>query len=344
MNQPSVAVSEESKAVLHPSVMLDDKLLEFVPGAVYVCDLDGVVVRYNRRAGELWGRYPVPGDPKELYCGSHCLYRASGELMPHDETPMVDALREGNSYRNLEVQVEQPSGQRIWILVNIDPLRSDNGDIIGVINCFQDITDRKRADERQRVLVNELNHRVKNTLSTIQAVATYTFRADTGPEALAKFEGRLIALSRAHNVLTETNWEGANIKDIMRDTVESVAGDSDDRLHFAGPDLHLKPQLALSMATVLHELCTNAAKYGALSSLAGHVEVMWSVEGEAAHRALKIIWEESGGPAVDEPTRKGFGTRVIERSLLQEHQAHVALKFLPSGVKCEIEVPVSEVH
>lgn len=340
----SVAPSEQRTVTLHPSVMLDDKLLEFVPGAVYVCDLDGVVVRYNRRAGELWGRYPVPGDPKELYCGSHRLYRASGELMPHAETPMVDSLREGNSYRNLEVQVEQPSGKRIWILVNIDPLRSDTGQIVGVINCFQDITDKKLADERQKVLVDELNHRVKNTLATVQAVATYTFRASSGPEALATFEGRLMALSRAHNVLTATKWEGANLQDIVKDTVEFVAGDSGGRLEFSGPDIHLKPQLALSMATVLHELCTNASKYGALSSLDGKVTVAWSLEGSMFERNLKISWEESNGPEVVTPMRKGFGTRVIERSLLQEHQAHVQLSFPSSGVKCEIEVPILEVR
>lgn len=343
MNQPSAPDSSQHNGALHPSVMLDDKLLEFVPGAVYVCDLDGVVVRYNRRAGELWGRYPVPGDPKEVYCGSHRLYRASGELMPHAETPMVDALREGNSYRNLEVQVEQPSGNRVWILVNIDPLRNDAGDIVGVINCFQDITERKLADERQKVLVNELNHRVKNTLSTIQAVATYTFRADSGPEALAKFEGRLMALSRAHNVLTESNWEGANLGDIIQETVGAVAGDSGDRLHFSGPEIHLKPQLALSMATVLNELCTNAAKYGALSSLQGNVDVEWSVDGGAQNKMLKITWQERNGPEVTSPTRKGFGTKVIERSLIQEHQAQVQLIFPSSGVKCVIEVPVLEV-
>lgn len=343
MNVAATGPNERPSVDLHPSVMLDDKLLEFVPGAVYVCDLDGVVVRYNKRAGELWGRYPTPGDPNELYCGSHRLYRACGELMPHNETPMVDALREGNSYRNLEVQVEKPDGRRIWILVNIDPLRGDDGGIIGVINCFQDITDRKLADERQKVLINELNHRVKNTLSTVQAVATYTFRTESA-EALAKFEGRLMALSRAHNVLTETNWEGANLADIVRDAVQSVAGDAGDRLGAAGPDLHLKPQLALSMASVLHELCTNAAKYGALSSLDGHVSIVWSVDGTAQERLLNLSWQESGGPAVNPPAQKGFGTRVIERSLSQEHQATVDLEFCPSGVRCKIVVPVAEVN
>lgn len=183
-------------------MMHDEQLLEFVPGAVYVCDLDGVVVRYNRRAGELWGRYPVPGDPKELYGGSHRLYRANGAVMPHDETPRVDALRQGTSYRNLEVPVEQPSGRKIWILVNIDPLRDKSDAIIGVINCFQEITDRKMANERQAALVNELNHRVKHTLATVQAIAAQTFREGAGPEAPRHRNGSRAASSRCPGCTT----------------------------------------------------------------------------------------------------------------------------------------------
>lgn len=323
---------------LRPSVMLDEKLLEFVPGAVYVCDLDGVVVRYNRRAGELWGRYPVPGDPKELYCGSHKLYRSSGELMPHDETPMVDALRQGTSYRNVEVQVEQPSGRLIWISVNIDPLRGEGGEIVGVINCFQDITDRKLADVRQQVLVNELNHRVKNTLATVQSIAAFTFRGGVSAEATKWFENRLLALSRAHDVLTRENWEGADLEDIVSGVVAPM---SEPRFAFGGPAVHLKPQLALTLSVALHELCTNAAKYGALSVDEGKVEIVWSVSGMTSEKTLDLRWSESGGPTVAAPERRGFGTRVIERSLTREHKARVDLDFAASGLRCLMSIPLA---
>ena len=339
--QATMAPFGPGDAAIHPPVMLDDQLLEFVPGAVYVCDLDGVVVRYNRRAGELWGRYPVPGDPKELYCGSHRLYRANGEVMPHHETPMVDALRVGNSYRNLEVQVEQPSGRKIWILVNIDPLRDESGNIAGVINCFQDITDRKLADVRQKLLINELNHRVKNTLATVQAIASHTFRQGSGDEARKWFEGRLMALSRAHDVLTRENWEGANLNDIVAEVVAPMCSESEDRLAFAGPDVHLPPKLALTMAIALYELCTSAAKYGALSNDTGNIRIDWSVTGAESHRSVELCWLESKGPEVAPPRRQGFGTRVIERTLTREHDAQVKLEFPPAGVRCEIVAPLS---
>lgn len=326
--------------VHRPSVMLDDKLLEFVPGAVYVCDLDGVVVRYNKRAGELWGRYPEPGDPKELWCGSHKLYRETGELMPHEETPMVDSLRNGNSFRNLEVQVEQPSGNKVWIMVNIDPLRNDDGEIVGVINCFQDITDRKLAHDRQKVLVNELNHRVKNTLATVQAIASHTFRTGVGDDAPKWFEARIHALSHAHEILARETWNGADLAELVEKIGAPWRDEDTGRSVLNGPKVHLEPKLALSLAIAIHELFTNAAKYGALSSSIGQVDLTWSLNDVGAVRNVEIHWQETGGPPVEAPQARGFGSRVIERTLVREHDAIVKLEFLPVGVQCKIVLPL----
>src|SRR5262245_44878943 len=198
-------------------IALDDQLLEALPAAVYVCDLDGVVVRYNKRAAELWGRTPIPGDANELYCGAHKLYLPNGDLMPHNQTPMVDAMRSGLSFRNLEVQMEQPSGKRIWVLVSIDPLRDRHGAIIGAINCFQDITEHKLAQER-KLQIDELNHRVKNVIATVHSIAALTFKGgDVSPQAADIFQNRLIALARAHDLLARQDWSGASLRDIVRD-------------------------------------------------------------------------------------------------------------------------------
>jgi two-component sensor histidine kinase len=320
--------------------MLDEQLLEYVPGAVYVCDLYGVVVRYNRRAGELWGRYPTPGDPTEIYCGSHRLYRPDGTYMPHDETPMVDALQKGTSFRNLEVELEQPSGRKIWVLVNIDPLRNQTGDIVGIINCFQDITERKLADVRQKLLINELNHRVKNTLATVQAIAFHTFRDDVNVDTTNQFESRLMALSHAHDVLTREKWVGANLKEIVEKAVAPICGAGSDRIAMTGPDVYINAKLALTLAIAFHELCINAAKFGALSNSVGTVAVDWSARNEHSGRTLELLWQETGGPDVEPVVYRGFGTQMMERTLTCEHDAVVKLQYLRPGVRCEIEVPL----
>ena len=262
--------------------------------------------------------------------------------MPHDQTPMVDALRRGTPYRNLEVQVEQPSGRRVWILVNIDALRNDAGEIVGVINCFQDITDRKLADERRVGLINELNHRVKNTLATVQSIAAHTFGPEAKADAPEDFESRLMALSRAHNVLTRENWDGADLHEVVSEVVMPLCGGSADRIRFEGPEVHLSTSLALTMAIAIHELCTNAAKYGALLSNSGTIRMTWSIAHRGLDHLLQFRWLESGGPEVVFPEQRGFGTRVIERTLARDHNAIVKFEFPPTGVRCDFDIPLHE--
>lgn len=225
-------------------------------------------------------------------------------------------------------------------MVNIDPLRNEDGDIVGVINCFQDITDRKLAQDRQALLVNELNHRVKNTLATIQAIASHTFRAGVGNDAPKWFEARLHALSHAHEILARETWNGANLGELVTLIGAPWRGESADRSAMSGPDIHLEPKLALSLAIALHELFTNAAKYGALSKDKGRVHVEWSLQSLQGTRAVKIHWQEFDGPVVQPPKQRGFGSRVIERTLVREHDAVVALEFLPEGVRCKLEIPL----
>ena len=206
---------------------------------------------------------------------------------------------------------------------------------------FNDITERKRSEQHQRLLLNELNHRVKNTLVTVQSMAMQSFRAGCDPElARQQFEGRLMALSRAHDILTRESWGGAPLGGIVREAIAPYRDLHNDRLHADGPPVWLPPRHALAFAMVLHELGTNAVKYGALSNASGEVTIDWTVD----EGSLRLRWVESGGPAVTRPARRGFGSRLIERGLRHEIGGRVALNFAPSGVTCVIEVPLHELH
>ncbi len=194
--------------------------------------------------------------------------------------------------------------------------------------------ERRRAEEHQQLLINELNHRVKNTLATVQSIAVQTLRPDRGPvEAREAFISRLIALSTAHNLLTAERWESADLADIAEMAVAPFNEPSGARVQVEGPRLRLKPAHALSIAMALHELGTNAAKFGALSIPGGVVRLAWD---EGSGQEVRIVWEESGGPPVGAPVRKGFGTRLIQEALARELRGRVRMEHDPAGLRCEI--------
>jgi two-component sensor histidine kinase len=198
-----------------------------------------------------------------------------------------------------------------------------------------DITERKQWERRQDLLVNELNHRVKNTLAIIQSIAHQSFRPGVDPAAArTDFESRLAALSAAHDLLTKANWEGASLRRVVADALAAAAQPA--RISTSGPDLALAPKTAVSLAMALHELSTNALKYGALSNDGGFVTVGWSTDGGR----LRLEWRETGGPPVTRPTRRGFGSRMIERGLAAELAGTVTIDYAPSGLVCTVDAPL----
>jgi PAS domain S-box-containing protein len=205
--------------------------------------------------------------------------------------------------------------------------------------CVQrDITQAKRAEEHQRLLINELNHRVKNTLATVQSIASQTLRnADTADDARAALESRLFALSRAHDVLTRENWDGADLYEIVAEAVAPYSSPGEDRLHLSGEAIRLPPRMALALAMALQELATNAVKYGALSNDVGEVRITWRDGDERLH----LTWTETRGPPVTAPSRRGFGTRLIERSLASDLDGEVRIAFKPSGLVCTVDAPLT---
>ena len=223
------------------------------------------------------------------------------------------------------------------------PVRDALGHFLYGVRVVQDITERKAAEERQKLLVDELNHRVKNTLATVQSLAKQTARATTSAGTFReRFEGRLVALSKAHDQLTVRNWQDAVLRDVITAAIAPYLIGGQDQAVLRGEDIMLRPRAALTLAMVFHELTTNAAKYGALSVAAGKIGVTWAVRSAAGKKpALSIEWQEEGGPTVVKPARRSFGSRFIEGSIASELQGKARILFEPSGVRCSIELPLA---
>ncbi len=256
------------------------------------------------------------------------------------------ALSRGEHHAEEELEVIWPDGSHHWLLLRaeleITP-RPEGGVFIKAMGVAFDITGRKLWEERQRLLINELNHRVKNTLATVQSIAAQTFR-DVDEESRPKlkaFEERLFALARAHDVLTRENWEGAELREIIAEVLEPYRRLAGERFEIRGPHLRLSPSMAVALAMAFHELATNASKYGALSLPKGRVSIHWTLT-PGDPPSLTLEWRESHGPSVLPPTRRGFGTRLIERSLAADLGGDVRLIYDPSGVICRVEAPLKE--
>ena len=220
-------------------------------------------------------------------------------------------------------------------------LRPDGS--VAQLAVTRDVSERKRAEEHQKLLINELNHRVKNTLAIVQGIAAQTLKGETVPAEIRQaFESRLSALAAAHDLLTTENWETAPLRQLI-EKAGLGCGAAAHRLSLEGPPLRLQPKTAVSVAMAIHELCTNAVKYGALSNETGTVSIQWSIEEREGERRLCLAWREQGGPPVDVPDKRGFGTRMIERGLAAELGGTAVIDFRPEGVVCTVEAPVETV-
>jgi len=253
------------------------------------------------------------------------------------------AVRDG-SVMDVEYRTLSPDGEERWILMRGQASYDENGAPQRMAGVSLDVTDRKQAEERQRLLVDELNHRVKNTLATVQSIAVQTRRStETSASFEVAFLARLNALARVHDLLSRISWEGASLAEVARQTLAPYLGPSDplSRVTLDGPDVRLGPNAAVTLTMAFHELATNAAKYGALSAAAGKVAVCWSADSVRAPSFLDIEWRERGGPPVTAPTRRGFGSRFIERGLAREFDGEVDLDFAPEGVSCRMRMPLS---
>jgi PAS domain S-box-containing protein len=314
------------------------ELLEALPAAVYTTDAAGRLTFYNQAAVELAGREPRLGE--DYWCVTEKLLWPDGSSLPHAECPMAIAIKENRAVRGAEAIAVRPDGTRVPFIPFPTPLRDAEGQLVGAVNMLVDISGRKDAEARQKVLIDELNHRVKNTLATVQSLARQTARhADDLAEFGATFEARLVALARAHDLLTQRNWMGVPLESLVHDIVAPYAG-GEERLCVEGPTVDLSARAALCLTMVLNELATNAAKYGALSKPSGALTITWRTVEEHTDR-FALEWTERGGPAVAEPSRRGFGARLIERCVVSDLGGSLDCRFEADGVRCLIDAPLS---
>lgn len=316
------------------------ELLEALPAAVYTTDAAGRITYFNQASVDLAGRVPELGSDE--WCVTWRLFYPDGRPMRHDQCPMAVALKENRPIRGAEALAERPDGTRVPFIPFPTPLRDASGVAVGAVNMLVDISERKRAEERQRLLLDELNHRVKNTLAAVQSIAVQTFRGTVGNEpATEAFEGRLMALSQAHDLLTKEQWEGVMLGDLVLQELSPFGASDGARFTMDGAEVRVRPKMAVPLGMALHELATNAAKYGALSNGQGQVHVSWTVADTPDGRMLRLNWTETGGPLVEAPRQRGFGSRLLERGVARELNGEVQIRFAPSGVICSFELPLA---
>jgi PAS domain S-box-containing protein len=309
--------------------------------SIFVNDSDGNISFINPEAERVFGYSLDELKGKSLHEILHHKY-PDGRPFPIAECPLGFVYEDGQSVRDYEGVFWRKDGSPVNVVCSNMPIH-ENRKTVGDVITVQDITERKRHEEHQKMLMNELNHRVKNTLATVQSMAMQTLRNSPNlAEARERFEARLIALSKAHDVLTREKWEGAPLTDIVERAVAPYRGDDPGRFKIEGPALRVSPRAALALAMALHELCTNAVKYGALSNDKGKVTIAWSLMGGKAAPKLKLRWSEKGGPKVTPPTRRGFGSRLIERGLASDLGGEVTMNFAKTGVTCTITAPLDQ--
>jgi PAS domain S-box-containing protein len=299
--------------------------------ALFQTDLQGLVTSWNPGAERLFG-----------FATSEMLHRDTDCLLaPEDRTTGVlqneFARVAGGQRWNDQRWVVRKDGRRFWAQWVTEPVFDETGQLQGAVKVLRDETERKRAEERQLLLMGELDHRVKNTLAMVQSIAGQTLRSTPNPaEFVQKLNARLQALSCAHALLTRRSWDSADVTEVVREQL-TIGGEAEG-ITLDGPPAFLKPQAAVALALVIHELGTNARKHGALSVPVGRLSVQWEVS--PSKPVLRLHWMESGGPPVIAPERRSFGTLLIAKSL-HGVGGTAELRFDSRGLCCDINLPLA---
>ena len=280
------------------------------------------------------------------YSRQQVLGQSFNFLMAHgddaDAQAKIAAEFEGKSDGCAEINYRRSDGTEFWAALVVSPVRDESDEIVQYFASLVDLTPHKQEEAQSKMLIDELNHRVKNTLATVQSIVWQALRTDADPKVQQEaIQSRLLALSRSHDLLTRENWHSAGLFDVVKHALEPFMGVDGhaERIMITGDNSRFPPNSALALAIAFNELATNAVKYGALSNGSGSVMISWKTEQSADGHRLLLRWEEKGGPTVSPPARSGFGSRMIERGLAHELGGKVHLDYLPAGLVCTIDIP-----
>jgi two-component sensor histidine kinase len=343
-SQPSTIVSMQAELIAAGEGLADnaDVLRSVLAGCgdcIKILDLDGrlqFMSEGGKRVMEVEDFGALKGCPwPDFWAGA-------GNL---DAKRAIETAKAGGVARFKGAADTAKGTPRHWD-VQVSPILGSDGKPSHLLSISRDITEEwrataelKEAVERQALLSAELQHRIKNTLAMVGAIANQTMRGDNVAAARDAFAARLMTLSQAHDILTKTSWTDAPIKDVLNGALAPHRS-SQRRIGISGPDLDLQPKQALALAVAVHELATNATKYGALAGNGG-VEIVWSTETIDGVPSFRLTWTESGGPPVSQPASRGFGSRLIEQMLGNDFAGKVRTDYRPDGVVCELIGPLS---
>ena len=310
-------------------------IVETSSDAILSRALNGTITSWNAAAERTFG-----------YTAMEAIGRDIPMLVPPDRADELAQIRQGletgEPIAPFETVRLTKDGRRLDVSIAVSPLMNADGAIVGTSIITRDISERRRAQERQNLLLAELSHRVKNTLATVLSIANQTLsRAESLDEFAQSFRGRIQTLATAHSLLTAVNWDVAALRVLVEQALQPYASSDSSTLQISGDEVLLRPSAALTFSLVLHELTTNAAKYGALQKPGGFVAVDCRVRSNGG-RELRLHWAETGGPPVRPPVRRGFGLELIERSVAHELGGQAVLDYRVEGLFCEITVPLTD--
>jgi PAS domain S-box-containing protein len=302
-------------------------IVESSDDAIISKDLDGTIKTWNRGAEQLFG-----------YTAEEIIGKPVTTLIPidrHDEEPKIlGRVRRGERIAHYETVRRRKDGSLIEILLSVSPIRASDGKVIGASKIAHDVTEQKRADERISFLAREAEHRARNVLATVQA-AVHLSQADTPADLKAAIGGRIQALANVHTLFVESHWKGAELHTLITQELSPYVQDGQTRLHIDGENVLLDPDTGQAIAVSLHELATNAAKYGSLSAPDGKVRIEAA---KAADGKLLLRWTETGGPPLKQPERRGFGSRVMD-AMLRGQSGEIRFDWRAEGLICEMTIP-----